>query len=544
MRADGVRPQDEHGGRFIPLQAELPGVCRVVKADGKGDRRCGNCRSEVRIGEGEGAGKRALGGRVGADPVEHLVAAGDQIVERPGCALEEGRERDGGIAVDEAEFDGVVDHEMSKAHASTLPRVAAHRRLIAVTYGKPFPPQPSDSERQARGAFEASYSSPWAQQPSGPGYAPVVPSSVQPLRRALPVQPRKGRSVALWMFAAVGAGLPALASYFFRALGSGATILGFVLALIPLAVVLLVVRYIDRWEPEPAQLVALALGWGAIVSVGFALLVDRAIMDAVPEPVWGEAFTSVVRAPLVEEFIKGVGLLIIFVLGRRAFDGPVDGIVYGALIGAGFAFTENIQYFALAFLSGGSEQVSSTFLLRGIMSPFAHAMFTCVTGYVLGRLARRGVSGGAIVVPWIMGMLGASALHAFWNWSAVVGDFFLLYFVLQVPMFIISIVVVTKLRGEEQRLTRERLGEYADAGWFTAQEVEMLATPQGRKAAMRWAAGLRGDRRPLMESFITDATQLAAARQRAITGRDPAAREDERVLLERATATRAALLSY
>ena len=59
------------------------------------------------------------------------------------------------------------------------------------------------------------------------------------------------------------------------------------------------------------------------------------------------------QAPIVEEFAKGLGVFIIFVIARRAFDGPIDGIVYGGLVGAGFAFTENIQYFAISFIEGG-----------------------------------------------------------------------------------------------------------------------------------------------------------------------------------------------
>ncbi len=106
--------------------------------------------------------------------------------------------------------------------------------------------------------------------------------------------------------------------------------------------------------------------------------------------------------------------------------------------------------------------------------------------------------------------------------------------------FILGIVA---LRREEARLTRSRLGDYAAAGWFTPQEVDMLATGSGRKAALAWARTLRGDRTPLMKQFIADATALAAARQRAITGRDPNAREDEHVLLTRTAATRAQMFA-
>ena len=245
----------------------------------------------------------------------------------------------------------------------------------------------------------------------------------------------------------------------------------------------------------------------------------------------------------MEEFAKGLGVFLIFVIARRAFDGPVDGIVYGALVGAGFAFTENIQYFALSFIEGGAGDASATFFVRGILSPFAHVMFTSVTGFALGLAARRGASVRRAVGPWVLGMIGATALHALWNGSAVFGDFFALYITLQVPLFAGFVLGIIALRREEARLTRRRLGEYAEAGWFTAQEVDMLATPAGRKAGLAWAQTLRGDRTPLMKGFITDAAALAAARQRAITGRDPRAAQEEAVLLERTSAARAALFA-
>ncbi len=376
---------------------------------------------------------------------------------------------------------------------------------------------------------------------AAPAVIPLAPASPA----ALPVTPRRGRTAPIWACGILVFLLVGLVAYFLNALGSAASLIGMVLAVIPLVGVMLAVRLVDRWEPEPRNLVIFAVAWGAIGAVGLTLGVDLALTlvfghNASPAQ---DAFSAIVQAPIVEEFTKGLGVFIIFAVARRAFDGPVDGIVYGALIGAGFAFTENIQYFAIAFLEGGAADTTVTFFMRGILSPFAHVMFTAITGFALGLAARRGVSTGRAVGPWVLGMIGATTLHAIWNASAVLGSFWGLYLTLQVPLFVAFILGVIALRREESRLTRRRLGEYASAGWFTPHEVDMLATGAGRKAGLAWARGLRGDRTPIMKGFITDATGLAAARQRAITGRDPNAAEDERVLLQRTAAARAALFA-
>ena len=387
-----------------------------------------------------------------------------------------------------------------------------------------------------------SYPSPLAHRPQVPSQ-PVAPAPVSP--PVLPMPARAGRSVPVWAYAVLAVLLVALAAYILTFLGVVAPVVGMVLALLPLTGVLLAVRIADRWEPEPTGLVVFALAWGAVAAVVIALAVDIGLGFLVPDDgsAARAAFSSVIQAPLVEEFAKGLGVFIVFAAARRTFDGPVDGVVYGALVGAGFAFTENILYFSTSLIEGGVAETTFTFFLRGILSPFAHVMFTAVTGYVLGRVARRGTPTRAAVGPWSGGILGAAVLHALWNGSAMFADFFALYATLQVPLFAGFVGGFIALRREEARLTRERLGEYAAAGWFSPMEVDMLATPAGRRRALQWAAGLPGDRRRIMRGFIAEATSLAAARQRALTGRDPAAAADEQVFLTRAVAARAALLA-
>lgn len=357
-----------------------------------------------------------------------------------------------------------------------------------------------------------------------------------------------GNLIALAVVAFIVIGISGLlvVAFLIVSLGPGAVAIAGVMALIPLVVVLLGVRWIDRWEPEPRGLLIFAFLWGAVTSIFVALAVGVSV-EIVQDRVGTSAeardlLGSVIQAPLVEEGIKGFGILLLFLAARRYFDGPVDGVVYAATIAAGFAFTENILYFGAELL--GSDAVSGAigvFFVRGVMSPFAHAMFTICTGIAIGIAARRsGAAGG--ILAYLVGLVPAMFLHALWNGATyVVGDDFLIYYVLvQVPLFIGAIIVVVQLRKAESRLTQSRLAEYAAAGWYNPDEIVALATPSGRRAAMAWARshGLG----VVMKGYITDSTKLAFIRQRLVTGRAATgARAEEAAMLAAIVARRSAL---
>lgn len=336
----------------------------------------------------------------------------------------------------------------------------------------------------------------------------------------------------------------AVGVYLLSFLGGGALIVAGILAVVPLIIVLIGIRWIDRWEPEPRGALVFAFLWGAAASVAIALIFDLglqiiAAVVGVGDGFWSLFLSLVVQAPIVEEVGKGFGLLLLFWVIRRQFDGPVDGVVYGAMIAVGFAFTENVQYFGIALAeSQVPGDVGEIFVMRGLMSPFAHVMFTACTGLVMGFASRRASAGG-MVGWWLLGLVPAIALHAFWNGSALfVTNFYAYYFTVQVPLFIIGFVIVFFLRSQERQLTRRHLQEYADAGWFTEQEVAMLSTGQGRRAAAAWARshGI-GD---AFDDFARSATRLAFARYRIVRGRDLAsASYEEGEMLERVTASRA-----
>lgn len=390
--------------------------------------------------------------------------------------------------------------------------------------------------------------------PTASRHAPEAPAEVhaatlQPAHPQL-AQPAPHRSRLLIAgiigFIVVGIAVLIVVVYFLSFLGPGLTLAGGVLALIPLTIVLFGIRWIDRWEPEPIGLLLFAFLWGAGVSIVLALTVDAAAQVTIHDRGGAtnatELLQSVVQAPIVEEAAKGLGVLLIFLVARRYFDGPVDGIVYAATVAAGFAFSENIQYFGLQISTEGGfdGSVAQIFLIRGLLSPFAHVMFTSMTGLFIGIAARQGNRALGVGLFFI-GLVPAILLHALWNGALeIVYDFFGYYAIVQVPLFLVAVVGVVLLRRREVRLTQLRLNEYAAAGWFNADEVQTLATPVGRTRAFRWAK--QHGQGAVMRSYIRHATRLAFTRNRIVTQRDHVqAQQDEAMLLSRITAERTAL---
>ncbi|HET8928556.1 MAG TPA: PrsW family intramembrane metalloprotease [Microbacterium sp.] len=377
--------------------------------------------------------------------------------------------------------------------------------------------------------------------------APVSSTALAPVPPAAPVQPlpvpitASGRTgwVAGVVILAVLLALY-LAVMYGMLLGNVGAVVAAIVALVPLAVVVIVVLRVDRWEPEPRRLLWFAGLWGAIGAMALTQLYLYAFGTA------DEWARIVIQAPILEEITKAVGVFLIFLFARRFFDGPVDGLVYGGLIGAGFAFTENIQYFGDALAGGGLGGLGFSFFLRGLLSPFVHVIATGLTGLALGLAVRHGLPRGSCLIWGSVGLVAAIMFHGLWNWTALVelqAFLFGVYPFLQVPLFAVFVVGVVYLLRKEQQTTAARLTEYANVGWFTPEEVTMLSTPKGRREALRWAAAQPGDRRPAMRKMISAGTGLASARQRALSGRDPlAATVDEPAFLQAIVAARAEVL--
>ena len=311
-------------------------------------------------------------------------------------------------------------------------------------------------------------------------------------------------------------------------IGPEAVLVGTLTALLPVGPVVAAFLWVDRWEPEPPRLLLIAFLWGAgfaalsslIINSSAALVVDAALGHG-PADVLGVA----VIAPVVEEAMKGAFVVGLLVFRRQEFDGVVDGIVYAGLVGAGFAFTENILYLGRAFADAGfageAGGVATILFLRGVLSPFVHPLFTAMTGIGAG-VAARSRSVGAGVAAVLTGYLVAVTLHALWNGSAGVfggGVFLGVYGLVMVPLFIGMIAMVMWQRRREQRIVAAELPGFARAGWIAPSEMQLLATLAGRRgwrAAVRQRSGKDAER--AVARYQAAVTELAFLRHRMHRG--------------------------
>ncbi len=280
-------------------------------------------------------------------------------------------------------------------------------------------------------------------------------------------------------------------AYLTARVGIVAELVGLAGALLPVVPVVAVFLWIDRWEPEPAKLLWLAFAWGACGATLTALLINNtaeAVGDLLLGRQGGDTISAVVSAPLVEEAAKGAFVLAILLKRRHEFDGVIDGIVYAGMCAAGFAFTENIYYFGRIFVEHGfgtatTAGVLAAFILRGVMAPFIHPLFTVMTGIGLGISSQARTRAVRVGAP-LGGYLLAVGLHALWNAAATLGSgttFLNVYFLIMVPLFIAAAVLVNWARKREQKIVAAALPGLVEEGLVAPSEVELLASLKRRR---------------------------------------------------------------
>lgn len=308
------------------------------------------------------------------------------------------------------------------------------------------------------------------------------------------------------------------------------------LAGIPSLLYLAILNAIDRYEKEPWTILLAGLAGGAILapilSIGLLAVLGRPAMltpSLAPGAGGGDPLVGV-----VQELVKGAILILLIRSIRSEFDDVLDGIVYGAALGAGFGATETF-----VFTAGGTAGLDGATVATILISGLNHAFYGAVVGAVLGW-ARRLPTDGLAAVAAVYGVLTAGLLHALHDALPAI-----LARSLDTPdaaaglatrllAELVNILGVITLAGaiwfawrREARVLRRELHEEIATGIVTEDDYDTLPSAR-RRAARQWAllrtAGI-GRTRILRRLYATEG-ELAFHKQRLATRRhhrpDPA----------------------
>ncbi|MFC9165708.1 PrsW family intramembrane metalloprotease [Streptomyces fungicidicus] len=316
--------------------------------------------------------------------------------------------------------------------------------------------------------------------------------------------------------------------------GTQGFLVGLGLAVLPVPLLVAAFRWLDRVEPGPWRNLLFSFAWGACAAALIAIVANsfatRWIATATADPTGADTLGATVIAPVVEESAKAAAVLLVFLFRRRDFTGILDGVVIAGVTATGFAFTENILYLGTAFGtdqitgdSGVASVTAATFFVRIVMSPFAHPLFTVLTGIGFGAAAlsagRRRVR--RMLLP-LGGLLLAMGMHALWNGSSTLGryGFFAVYAAFMVPAFGVLTWLMVWTRQRELRTVREELPAYAAAGWLGPAEPFALGSMRARRVARQYARRYGGKAAARsVAAYEAYATSLAFLRHRGRLGR-------------------------
>jgi protease PrsW len=209
-----------------------------------------------------------------------------------------------------------------------------------------------------------------------------------------------------------------------------------------------VVWYLDH-DPSPAlsprRIVAAFILAGAIGVLAAALLESWLV--------FGPGLIGNLKVGLIEEFVKGVAIIVV-AWSLRSYA-TRDGMVLGATVGFGFAALESSGY-ALASLFVVQGQTLSlsltsivlTELLRGVLAPVGHGLWSAILGGMIFHGARSGhlrPTWGALVT-----LIGVSILHAAFDSSGRIVGYIVISIIGLMPL------VYLWWRGERRiRLRRQ-----------------------------------------------------------------------------------------
>ena len=187
------------------------------------------------------------------------------------------------------------------------------------------------------------------------------------------------------------------------------------LSLLPVILLLVFIYRQDKYEKEPLGLLLLAFLAGMIAIPIDLTLVTFANAIHYSESVFYSAFFE---AGFCEELCK-FALLFLLIWWNRNFNEHMDGIVYAAFVGLGFACVENVMY-VLQAASADLGSGLTTGIVRALLSVPGHFLFAVLMGYFLSlaKFSDKGRFGYLLLSLFV-----PSLVHGLFDWLLMVTDY-------------------------------------------------------------------------------------------------------------------------
>ncbi len=284
-----------------------------------------------------------------------------------------------------------------------------------------------------------------------------------------------------------------------------------------------IIYWLDRYEKEPKILLGAVFGWGAIVAVVGALILQMMLGQGVLILTGSEALEEVAGsslfAPVTEEILKGLAVLLVFLFFRNEFDSILDGIVYASVAALGFAATEDALYYFSAYVEEGLGGLAFLVFLRFVIFGWQHAFFTSFTGIGLA-VSRLNPSQPVKVIAPLAGLTVAVFVHSLHN--------SLLTFLNNMAGLVAAVVVawtgwifmflfIVWLIYREKIWLTEYLRDEVALATITSEQYRLACSPFGQSKA-RLSALTRGRYRSTVRFFQLCAELSHKKRQMATLG--------------------------
>jgi RsiW-degrading membrane proteinase PrsW (M82 family) len=344
------------------------------------------------------------------------------------------------------------------------------------------------------------------------------------------------RQPAFWLYAAVVTltAIEALGQQqIFQEMSPTGWALSWLLLLVYGLPLFMAIYLLDLYEREPMSLVLGSLVWGAVAATALSGIANEGwglVVARLGGPVFAAQWTSALTAPFVEETLKAAGIVLIYLIARDEMDDVMDGFVYGAMCGLGFAIVEDVFYF-VAIFGGSPGGVLAGFYVRVVSSGlYGHVLYTGLTGIGIAYFVSRRDEASLSKRLLVAGGLFGTAVFGHFLWNSPLLNFFpgsvkgpsdwlaipLAAAVKGVPLLVFVVVLVRLAHRRERMWLELALQQEVDSAALTPSELRVLLDRGARRRSrreMRDRAGEQAQR--LLKRLQREQINLAMVRTRA-----------------------------